>query len=137
MTHYGFDASDAQQLSTQFVNAAATAQRHVRWVACTESSCCEGGSGRDVCMRGERKCDADGIRSTEPGRVRVVFGARATTQRHVRWVACTEHSPGAGAGDGGMGGECRRGVHITSSTEAGLDRGVSDARATIRGSCAG
>ena len=50
----------------------------------------------------------------------------------MRWVACTEHSPGAGGGDGGMGGECRRGVHITRSTEVGLDRGVSDARATIQ-----
>ena len=85
MTRYGFGDSDAQQLSTQFVNAAATAQKHVRWVACTESSCCEG--GRDVSMRGECKCDADGIRSTEAGRGRGVFDARATIQRHVRWVA--------------------------------------------------
>jgi hypothetical protein len=77
MTRYEFDDSDAQQLSTQFVTAAATAQRHVRWVACTASSCCEG--GRDVCVRGECKCDADGICSTEPGRDRVVFDARATT----------------------------------------------------------
>ena len=130
MTRYGFGDSDAQQLSTQFVNAAATAQKHVRWVACTESSCCEG--GRDVSMRGECKCDAGGIRSTEPGRVRVVFDARATIQRHVRWVACTGSSYCEGGRNEYMRGECRRGVDIMRSTEAGRGRGVFDARATIQ-----
>ena len=83
MTRYGFGDSDAQQLSTQFVNAAATAQKHVRWVACTESSCCEG--GRDVCMRGECRHGTGITDSTQAGRDPVVFDAAATIPRRVRW----------------------------------------------------
>jgi hypothetical protein len=71
-------------------------------------------------------------RSTDAGRSRVVSDARATIQRHVRWVACTESSYGEGGRDVCMRGECRRDAHITFSTDAGRSRVVFDARAPTR-----
>ena len=107
MTRYGFGDSDAQQLSTQFVNAAATAQKHVRWVACTESSC--GAGGRDGCVRRECRRDVDITRSTEAGRERVAwmpqrsFNIVPSRGRRPRRI-CTRDSPhranGAGNKDG-------------------------------------
>ncbi len=47
-------------------DAAGMFQRHVRWVACMESS--RGAGGDDVCMRGECRHDVDITRSTEAGR---------------------------------------------------------------------
>jgi hypothetical protein len=84
-------------------------------------------------MRGECRRDVDIMRSTEAGRGRGVFDARATIQRHVRWVACTDSSYAEGGCHGEMRGECRRDVDITRSTGAGRDRVVSDALAMVQG----
>ena len=69
--------------------------------ACTESSCREG--GRDVCMRGECRRDAHITFSTDAGRSRVGFDARALTTRG----ACAGYrEPKAAVPMAGAMGEC-------------------------------
>ena len=91
----------------------------MRWVACTESSYGEG--GRDVRVRGERRRDTDVTRCADADLDRGVLDAAAMFQRHVRWLACTESSCGAGGRDVCMLGERRRDTDVTRSTEASRD----------------
>ena len=99
-------------------------------LACTDSSYAEGGCHGG--MRGECRRDVDITRSTGAGRDRVVSDASAMVQGHVRWVACTESSCGAGGRDGCMRRECIHDVAGTGSTGAGRDRVVSDAVAKFQ-----
>jgi hypothetical protein len=96
-------------------------QGHVRWVACTVSSCGEG--GRDVRVHGERRRDTDDTRCADAGLDRGVLDAAAMFQRNVHWLACTESSCADGGRNVCMLGE-RRHWHdtdVTRSTEASRD----------------
>jgi hypothetical protein len=84
-----------------------------------ESIC--GAGGRDGLVRSERRRDTVVTRSADAGLDRGVLDAAAMFQRHLRWVACTESSYGAGGRDGRVRGERRRDTDVTRSTEAGRD----------------